>query len=457
VLNLRHLIGITALSMTIASRAVRADMPLVPQLPTQGTAAQAPVELPVAVPAGNKLTIVQAVQTGLKDNPQTTASHFAVVSARENYNSQKSPINPTIQYGALNNTVAPATITDGISQPSNYTAYVTLETSGARRYRASQSREQFHQAEFDALAANQGLKLGILYAYVNVQVANRTLEVEQRVYANMVELAELTRKRFEAGAGTEADSIRANISAIQEQQNLIVDVAAVNTARATLNQQIGHPAEAPIDSSTPLEFNPVPVPDSARLLSVAEKNRPELQSAAANLKSLVAATGLARSAYFPDLILGKDFTGTGEINMGLSVPLDLGSIKGSVRKARADVKGQEAQLEVARQGVALDVKTAQINLLAAKKQVDTYETGILKQSETLYDRMRQSYVLGANTLLDVITAEITYRSVQSAYYSAVGAYRQALYTLEHAIAAPLNAAPGGALSLTPEAPMRSRK
>ena len=403
------------------------------------------VELPAPVPAASQLTLSQVVQIGLKDNPQTTASRYAVVSAKENYNSQKSPVNPTVQYGALNNTVAPATIADGIAQPSNYTAYVTLETSGAQKYRASQSREQFHQAEFDALAANLGLKLGIINAYVNLQLAKRTLEVEQTVYENMRQLADLTQKRFEAGAGTEADSIRARIAYIQERQNMITDVAGVNSARAALNQQLGHPTDAPIDSATILEYSATRIPELAQLTAIAEKNRPEILSAQANLKSLRAATGLAKSAFFPDIILGKDFTATGEVNVGVSVPIDLGSIHGAVRKARADVKSQEAQVEVARQGVDLDVKTSHINLIAAQKQVETYESGILKQSEQLYNQMKQSYVLGANTLLDVITAEITYRSVQSAYYSAVGNYRQALYSLEHSIAAPLTAAPGQAL------------
>ncbi len=405
-------------------------------------------ELPVPVPAANKISISQAVQIGLKDNPQTTASHFAVVSARENYNGQKSPVNPTVQYGALNNTVAPATVTDGLSQAANYTAYITVETSGAQKFRASQSKEQFHQAEFDAASLNLALKLNILTAYVNLETANRALEVEQTVYANLRQLAELTRKRFEAGAGNEADSIRANITAIQEEQNLIESVAAVNSARAVLNQQLGHPTDSPIDALTPLEFQPATIPSFSDLKAAAERRRPEVQSALANLKSLHASAGLARSAYYPDLVVGKDFTATGEVNIGFSVPIDLGSIKGSVRKAQADVRSQEAQVELARQAVDLDVKSSQISVLAAKRQVETYDNGILKQSERLFNQMKESYLLGGNSLLDVITAENTYRAVQSAYNSALGAYSVALYTLEHAVAAPLNAAPGTGLMIS---------
>jgi len=38
-------------------------------------------DLPPSVPASGQLTLSQAVQIGLKDNPQIMASKFAVVSA----------------------------------------------------------------------------------------------------------------------------------------------------------------------------------------------------------------------------------------------------------------------------------------------------------------------------------------------------------------------------------------
>ena len=389
-------------------------------------------DLPPSVPASGQLTLSQAVQIGLKDNPQIMASKFAVVSAHENYNSQKSPINPSLSYAALNNTVGPADWSTGFSQGGNYSAYATLETNGAIRYRTWQAREQFHQAQFDAATTGLSLKLGIISAYEGVQAANRELEVELKVYDNMAKLSDLTNKRYEAGAGQQADAIRARIAAIQEQQNVITDVANVNAARAALNNQLGRPQNSPVDAVEPLVYKPISVGDLGELTKQAEHNRPELQSAIANLRSLQAVPGLQRSEYFPNVVLGMDAGGDG-LFVGLSMPLDLGSIKGAVNKAKADVKSQEAQVELERQSIDLDVKSSYINLLAAQKQVDTYEGGILKMSETLVDQIRHGYELGANTIVDIITAENTYRSVESAYYNAVGAYEIAAYTLKHSI------------------------
>ena len=90
-------------------------------------------------------------------------------------------------------------------------------------------------------------------------------------------------------------------------------------------------------------------------------------------------------------------------------------------------------MSFARQSIDLDVKNSYLNLDAAQKQVATYDEGIMKYSETLLEQVRQAYVLGAKTILDVMNAELTYRAVLSAYYNAVGTYTVATYTLQHSI------------------------
>ena len=393
-----------------------------------------PVELPVPVPNAGQLSLSQALQLGLRQNPQIAGAKSSIVSARENYNSQKAPINPYLTYGAPNNEVAPGDYTAGFTQGSNYTLYYTLETNGAQKFRARQAREQFYQAEFDARTTGLSLSMSIIDAYVNLQVANRALEVEQKIYNNMVKLGDLTNKRYLAGAGTQADAIRAHIAAIQEQQNVIQDVANVNSARATLRNQMGLAQDAPVDAVETLVYKPDPVGGLSDLTRKAELSRPELRSAVANLESLKAVPGLERSQYFPNVFLARDFGNDGYIWVGINIPFDLGSIQGQVRKAEADVKTQRAQVEQERQSVDLDVKSSYINLIAAQKQVATYDGGgVLSMSETLVDQIRHGYELGANTIVDIITAENTYRSVESAYYVAVGNYVQALYTLRHSI------------------------
>lgn len=398
------------------------------QLPSYPTPPQ-----PVSVGPADTLTLAQAMQIGLQNNPQMTAAHYAVRSALENYKSEAAPINPTFEYAALNNTVAPLNWDTGFSQGANYSAYLTLETNGAQNYRARQYREAWHQSQFDAATTGLSLKLAILNAYVGLQAAKRALEVEMTVYGNMKKLADLTQKRFEVGSGPQSDSIRAKIAEIQEAENVITDVSAVNQARATLNNQLGRPQNSPIDVAEPLVYRKISVAPLMQLMDEAQGARPEIRSALANLASLRAIPGLNRSEYFPDVVLAKDFGSDGQIFIGASIPLDLGSIGHSISKANADAKSQAAQVVQERQAVELDVRSSWESFDAAQRQIDTYDSGILSMSQTLLDQVQHGYELGANSIVDLITAENTYRSVESSYYAAVGTYVQAAYTLKHSI------------------------
>ena len=90
------------------------------------------------------------------------------------------------------------------------------------------------------------------------------------------------------------------------------------------------------------------------------------------------------------------------MELGLTAPLlDLGAIRGSVRKAREDVRAQQAQTEQTRQQVRLQVQNAYDALVQARKAVLLYEsreTGILTRSESLLSRIQQGYSLGASTI-----------------------------------------------------------
>ena len=115
------------------------------------------------------------------------------------------------------------------------------------------------------------------------------------------------------------------------------------------------------------------------------------------------------------------------------MPIDLGSIRGAVQQAQKQVKAQEAVQSQLKQSVQLDVNAAFDALNTAEQTVDAYQNGVLPQSESLLQRITQGYTLGANTVLDLLDAQNTLRTVRIAYYTAIGNYRQALAQLERAV------------------------
>lgn len=416
----------------------------------------ADVPMPSDVPASQRLTLTEAENIAEADNPQIAQAQHTVAGAHATLESQRSFINPTVDYSSLNNTVAPI---NGLGQIGNYSAYATLETNGAEHFRANQAKFQLRGAEAGAVTTRLTLRQSVDDAYSALQVANSQLENERDVYSLVLKLRDLTQKQFELGSGTQANAIRAQIALTQEEQNLIAAVAMVKQARAALDVQLGRPPDTPVDAAEPLAYHPAAVPDKDALLARAMAARPEVASADAGVNAARAAVGLQKAAYIPDLTFGSQIN-AGPIEMGFVLPIDLGSIHGEVDSAREQVKVQEAVAAQTRLSVRSDVENGYIALTQARKTVDLYESGILPQTEDLLNRVTQGFSLGADTILDVIDAQQTCRSTRNSYYAAVGTYNQAVDQLNRAIGGtyealtPVPAAPAQpALPTTTAAPV----
>ncbi len=191
-----------------------------------------------------------------------------------------------------------------------------------------------------------------------------------------------------------------------------------------------------MDAADPLDFSPVDV-NLKSLQNLALENRPEVRSADAAIRADRAAVGLQRSQYYPDVVLGRNFSSQ-SVEVGLTMPLvDFGSIRGSIHQSQETVEAQQAQAEQTRESVLLDTQTAYLALTQARSAVDAYSSGILPRTESLLKKTEQGYGLGASPMLDLIDAQQTYRSTHNDYDSAIGDYRHALAQLERACGCPL--------------------
>jgi cobalt-zinc-cadmium efflux system outer membrane protein len=161
--------------------------------------------------------------------------------------------------------------------------------------------------------------------------------------------------------------------------------------------------------------------------------RPEIQSSEASERALREVVKQERALYYPDVYVQTSGRFDG-IYAGVTLPIfDFGGIRNGIRKAKEDVKVQEAQTLQTRQQVQLDVETAWLNLNQTQAQALRSRDEIVPRAQTLYSKIEQGYRLGGNTILDLLNAQATVRSTRNDYNTAIGNYRQAIAQLERAI------------------------
>ena len=392
-------------------------------------------QMPPTVAAGDRLTLDRAETLAFGLNPTIKAALANVKGARSNLEGQRVPANPQFAVAGINNTV-----TNSFDQPSDYNFLFTIETNGAIQWRTSQAANQWRQSLADAERAHATVRQSVAGAYVDLQVANANLQDEVEATDTATKLSDLAESQFKLGAAPETNAIRARIAVTQEEENLLRAISTVETARANLDIQIGRDAKTPIDVSEPLSYTPVNV-SVEELTKIADTHRPELRSAEYNLKALQAAVGLQRTQNYPVVYVGTDLNqvGHGSFELGLAMPLfDFGSIRGSVEKAQHDVEAQQAQNAQTVQSVSLDVQSAYSELQRSQRTVEAFQDGIIPRTKSLLDRVEKGFKLGAETILDLIDAQETYRSARNDYNNALGDHRRALAQLEHAIGEPIH-------------------
>jgi cobalt-zinc-cadmium efflux system outer membrane protein len=384
-------------------------------------------------PDHDSLTLSEAIDIAFHNNPSQQIALHSELSARQNYLSQGSPVNPYFQYGGLNNSVG---VLNGFGTASNYSFYLTLETSARWRYRTDQAKWEYIAAKEGTQGSRIALLQSVTSAYIALQVAKEDLNSEQLTWNDTKKLAELAEQQFRLGAASETNSIRATIALKQEDQNLVKSKSTLALARQTLDNQLGLDPSRAIDTADRLNLEPANF-DRGALERLALKNRYELKQGLATERSLQSAVNLNRANYLPDVLLGAGFEGTG-VEVGLTLPVDLGSIRSSVNKAKEDLTVQKATDEKQRQQVRLDVASAYENLQQAAKLVDSFRGDELPQAEALFSKVEKGYALGATTILDVLDAQNTLRTARTGLNDAIGSYNNALSQLLIAVGLPLD-------------------
>jgi outer membrane protein TolC len=114
---------------------------------------------------------------------------------------------------------------------------------------------------------------------------------------------------------------------------------------------------------------------------------------------------------------------------------------GEAREADAATDVSQAELEARTSAAFLEVRRAQIDVLAAQKRVKLYRDTLLPQAEAVFKASTAAYQNDRAEFMSLIESQNLLLDIQTAYYQASAATDAGLAELERAIGSPLPAAP----------------
>jgi outer membrane protein len=413
--------------------------------------------LVAAVHAGPlRLTMRDAVNLALKQNPQVIAGNLNVVESQEDRAIARSGLLPKAGFEGSQR-VTRANIESAFGQripgfPQHIGPYwVTQAGVGGsapifdltlwRRYQASKqdveaARSQELTIREQAVLLVVSQYLGGQRAAADVKAAQSRVDLAQALFTQAGDLQA-------AGVGTGIDTLRANVQLQNERQRLIVARMQLDTALFGLARLLNVPPQQGVEIGDEVGFFDTPEFAADKTLDQAYRARPELREVLSQQAALRLARQGASEARLPTLrfdggwayqgLSSSTLVPTYQAGFVLDVPLFTGG-RIAAGQARADTglrKLQQREIEL-KNRVALEVKTAMRRLEAARSEVDVANSGV-KLSQEEVEQARDRFKAGVANNIEVISAQDALARASDNQIAALYRYNQSRADLAHAV------------------------
>jgi outer membrane protein TolC len=403
-----------------------------------------------------KLTLKDAVNLALKQNPQVILANLGVSQSEQDRLLARSALLPQVDARAsetVNRLNLEAMI--GMSFPGfaqhvgpfyvaqagvGFTAPV-FDLTLWRRYRSSRigvdsvrAQEVSVREESVQLVVSQ--YLGSQRAAADVQAAQSRVELAQALYDQAADLQK-------NGVGTGIDTLRANVQLQNEKQRSIVASTQLQTSLYGLARLLNIEPNRSIALADQVSFFDTPEVSTDQTLERAYGSRPELREILSREQRAEIDLKTADAARLPKLSINGLWSEQGiapssaipvYMYMGsIDVPLFTGGqIQAQRAKADLAIRQLRQQEQELRNRIALEVKTALAQLQSARTEVTVANLGVdLARQEV--EQARDRFQAGVANNIEVITAQDELARASDNQIAALYRYNQSRADLAHSV------------------------
>lgn len=288
---------------------------------------------------------------------------------------------------------------------------------GATRAR-QQAGAELAAVQYEAAETRLAYQADLAGAVIEARFFQAAIRSTDRTIANRRRILDLTRQLLDSGQLTRSEQVRAQAELSQARADLPglrngLHLSAVRIA--TLLDAPSGPILAALKASG--ERQPIPAHRfTAGVPADLLRNRPDVLAAEQRLVAAFAGIGIAEARLYPELSLNGTISGDEDeasflLGPRLSLPV-LGRGRLISLKAAAEARAVQAEFawRSTLRGAVGDVERALVSRATALTEIET-RSQALAQFRDLTNLSRETFQLGASTLLGLVQAE---QEVQSA-------------------------------------------
>jgi cobalt-zinc-cadmium efflux system outer membrane protein len=321
-----------------------------------------------------------------------------------------------------------------------------------RRRKRELRRESAQKATGIAVSSQADLERGLIFtlrmAFVETLQEKAIFALAKENLAYYDHVLDVNRERYKAGAIAQVDLDRLELQRVQYESDFQTAEESLETAKIQLLMLLND--RTPVDQfdvTGPFDFSEEIRPlDEVR--QTALDTRPDLRAAVESVDKARTdhRLAVANGSVDPTITVDAGFPSVSQaflsynpplheyVGVGISIPLRIfDRNQGEKLRTQLDIGRNERLAEAARAQVFSDVDSAYATVGSNVILLKPYKEKYLQQALRVRDTIAFSYEHGAASLLDFLSAQADYRSVQVNYLNLVAAYLEAANQLNQAV------------------------
>ena len=425
------------------------------------TAFAAEPQTPAPAKAPTEITLDQAVNMALTNNPIGKIAVYEFEAAKGALTAARSYRWPTLSATHRDSwTWAGEKANLQNRPPNNYASYVsdyfsnsvsaswTLWSGNRVESQISQAKLSLDASRWEIAAARQELKYSATDAYFKFMAARDAVRLATESVERLERYLQDVKLQFEVGVVAKVDVLRSEVELAKAKQNLIEANNAYNVTMANLNTIIGLPLTTELKVAGDLSYEKYDQALAA-CMDNALRQRPEIFQATDAAKIAQEAITIARSGYLPTVSAvyqagwnDSKFAGTNNYNWTVYLTtnwtfMDSGLTAGKLKQASEGFKKAKEQLQQTVDAVRLDVQATYLTLKSAEQSIATSSAAVGLAEEDYKIKVIR-YQAGVGTNLDVLDAQVALTTAKNNFLQAMYSYNNFRSKLDKAMGIPVN-------------------
>ena len=310
-----------------------------------------------------------------------------------------------------------------------------------QRFRAARTAEQAAQLSYQDILDVVTLTVG--NGYLRIIEADSRIKAEEAQVQNARALYDRAADQVQAGTAPRIDATRTEVQLHTEEYNLSIARNNFALAKLALGRAIGLPLGQEFELADTLPYSDITPVSVDEALQIASKSRSDFRSALDSQKAAAQTLSAAKGERYPTVAVNGSYGDIGPtfgnshgdftFQAGIRVPLFTGGrIKGDITQAEAELRQRKAEAENIRGQIDQDIRTALLNLNAAKEQVEVAKQNVELANESLA-RSKDRFTSGVTDSVEVVQAEQALASANDQYITSLYDHNFAKLSLARAL------------------------